>query len=625
VITESCDVLVIGGGHAGTEAAWAAANLGARTVLLTHARDAIGRMSCNPAIGGIGKGQIVREVDALGGLMGLVTDETGLQFRMLNRGKGPAVWAPRAQADRERYAAAVQRHLERCPNLTIIEGGADEIVATPHASADHDKRVTGVTLTIGQTVHAAAVVLAAGTFLRGLMHTGKQQTPGGRVGEPAATQLSDSLRALGLQLGRLKTGTSPRIARASIDFSRLKEQPGDERPSPFSFMTDRINQVQVCCWLTATTPESHELIRANLEQAPLYTGQIQSTGPRYCPSIETKVVRFPDKTSHQIFLEPEGRDSDRVYVNGLSTSLPIEVQSRLVALIPGLERARIVQWGYAIEYDFVPPEQIDATLETKRIAGLFLAGQINGTSGYEEAAGQGIVAGINAARFVAGLEPIIIGRDEGYIGVMIDDLVTRGVTEPYRMFSSRAEHRMHLRYDNADTRLTPLGRRIGLVKDTRWERYCATRERLQSLLATIARVRVDGVTLRDWLKRPDENGERFRAFAPEISDLTADEEVWDRARVIAKYDGYIERQSRMIAQFRELESCPIPVGTDYGCIQHLRREAVERWSAVRPRSVGQASRVSGIHPTDINVLLVYLHAQAGRGVRSGKNAHDMQS
>jgi tRNA uridine 5-carboxymethylaminomethyl modification enzyme len=615
-----CDVLVIGGGHAGAEAAWAAANLGARTILLTHARDAIGRMSCNPAIGGIGKGQIVREVDALGGLMGLVTDETGIQFRMLNRGKGPAVWAPRAQADRELYAAAVQHHLQQCPNLTIVEGGADEISAAPHAASGQDQRVTGVILTTRQTVQAAAVVLAAGTFLRGLMHTGTQQTPGGRVGEPAAQKLSDSLRALGLQLGRLKTGTPPRIARDSIDFSRLREQPGDERPYPFSFMTDRIDQPQVCCWLTATTPEAHELIRSNLEQAPLYTGQIQSTGPRYCPSIETKIVRFPEKTSHQIFLEPEGRDGDRVYVNGLSTSLPIDVQRRLVALIPSLERARIIQWGYAIEYDFVPPEQIDATLATKRVAGLFLAGQINGTSGYEEAAGQGIVAGLNAARFVAGLEPIIIGRDEGYIGVMIDDLVTRGVTEPYRMFTSRAEHRMHLRYDNADTRLTPLGRNAGLVKDRRWERFRSTQDRLQSLLAALAGLRVDGVSLRDWLKRPDEDGERFRASFPAISDLAANEEVWQRARVIVKYDGYIERQSRMIAQFRELESYQIPVGTDYGHIQHLRREAVERWSAVRPRSVGQAARVSGIHPTDINVLLVYLHAQTGRGVRSGKNA-----
>ncbi|MFQ5805586.1 MAG: tRNA uridine-5-carboxymethylaminomethyl(34) synthesis enzyme MnmG [Phycisphaerae bacterium] len=605
------DVLVIGGGHAGAEAAWAAARLGARTAMVTFQRAAVGRMSCNPAIGGIGKGQMVREIDALGGLMGLVADETGIQFRMLNRRKGPAVWAPRAQSDREEYAAAVRRYLENCPNLTIIEAVVKSIDAEPllsrrRGSADGRSAATGVKLHDGTHIAAATVVVTSGTFLNALMHTGQAKTPGGRVGEATALGLSGSLKALGLELGRLKTGTPPRVRRDTVDFSRVAEQPGDADPAPFSFMHDRLSQPQVSCWVTYTNPEVHELIRANLHRAPMFSGQIKSRGPRYCPSIEDKVVRFADKGKHQVFLEPEGRDSDRIYLNGISTSLPRDVQQAIVAQIPGLEDAQIVQWGYAVEYDFVPPEQIDATLMTKRVRGLFLAGQINGTSGYEEAAGQGLVAGVNAARYAAGREPITIGRDQAYIGVMIDDLATRGVLEPYRMFTSRAEHRMHLRYDNADARLTPLGRELGLVDEARWERYARKSRRLNELRAMLDGIRHQGKPLREWLKRPEEDGRRFSEMYHELASLYREADVWASALVEVKYAGYIQRQERALEQFRRLEHQRVPPELNFREINHLRREAVERWAAVRPRSVGQAARVSGIHPTDITVLLVEL-------------------
>lgn len=599
----TCDVVVIGGGHAGAEAAWAAAHLGARTVLVTHDRRAIGRMSCNPAIGGIGKGQIVREIDALGGLMGRVTDETGIQFRMLNRRKGPAVWAPRAQADSRHYSAVLLRYLEHCPSLAIVESAVDAISTV---ASTVGREVTGVELADGRTIHAGAVVVATGTFLRGLMHTGPEQSAGGRIGEAAAQRLSDALYALGLTLGRLKTGTPPRVARDSVDFTRLTEQPGDQDPAPFSFLTDRLTQPQVPCWLTATNGQAHALIRANLDRAPLYTGQIQSTGPRYCPSIETKVMRFPDKEHHQVFLEPEGRDSERIYINGLSTSLPRDVQEQIVHLIPGLERARVVQWGYAVEYDFVPPEQIDATLMTKRVRGLFLAGQINGTSGYEEAAGQGIVAGINAAHLAGGRPPIVLGRDQAYIGVMIDDLTTRGVLEPYRMFTSRAEYRLNLRYDNADARLTPLGRELGLVSDDRWARFLRKTESARAVLEWADGAREGGRTIREWLRQPEEDGERFRTMLSERLGTVPAPDVWASVLVAVRYEGYISRQERMIARFRDLEDQRLPPELDYSAIRHLRREAIERWSEVRPRSVGQAARVSGIHPTDIATLLVHL-------------------
>jgi tRNA uridine 5-carboxymethylaminomethyl modification enzyme len=600
------DVLVIGGGHAGAEAAWAAAHLGARTALVTHQRAAIGRMSCNPAVGGIGKGQIIREIDALGGLMGRVSDEAGIQFRMLNRRKGPAVWAPRAQADRDQYSIVLQRYLADCPNLTILEAGVETLRLTLD---DGRQRMTGVTLSTGDTLAASAVVVSSGTFLRGLMHTGDHQTAGGRVGEAAANGLSESLRAVGLRLGRLKTGTPPRVARDSVDYDQLTEQPGDAEPYPFSFLTDRIDCDQVPCWLSATNPAIHELIRDNLDRAPLYSGQIDSTGPRYCPSIETKIVRFPDKTQHQVFLEPEGRESDRIYVNGISTSLPEDVQAAMVAAIPGLQNARILQWGYAVEYDFAPPEQIDATLMTKVAAGLFLAGQINGTSGYEEAAGQGLLAGVNAARFAAGDDFVTLGRDEAYIGVMVDDLVTRGVTEPYRMFTSRAEHRMHLRYDNADARLTPLGRGWGLVDDARWERFQDRRARVNTLLGLFDALRYEGRTLTEWLRRPDEDGTRFSSAFPELADLASERSVWDRAIVEIKYAGYIRRQERAIEEFRRLEGETLPAGLAYETVPHLRQEARERLLSVQPRSLGQAARISGVKPTDISVLLVYLRSR----------------
>lgn len=596
------DVLVIGGGHAGAEAAWAAARLGARTALVTFQREAIGRMSCNPAIGGIGKGQMVREIDALGGLMGLVTDETGIQFRMLNRRKGPAVWAPRAQCDREEYAGAVRRRLEACANLEIIEAGVERI----ESEQGRPLRVTGVSLGDGRALRASSVVVTSGTFLRALMHCGEQQSAGGRIGEPAATGLSASLASLGLELGRLKTGTPPRVHRDSIDYARLSEQPGDEPPTPFSFMTERLPQAQMCCWITWTNAEAHELIRANLHRAPMYSGQIQSRGPRYCPSIEDKVVRFAEKPQHQIFLEPEGRASERIYVNGISTSLPQDVQAEIVRRIAGLENARVLQWGYAVEYDFVHPEQIDAALMTRRAAGLFLAGQINGTSGYEEAAGQGIVAGINAARYAAGRDPVVLGRDEAYIGVMIDDLVTRGVSEPYRMFTSRAEHRLHLRYDNADRRLTPRGREVGLVDEARWRRLERKQARIAELQALFSSLRLEGRTLRELLSRPDETGERFVSAFGALSPYFAEGDVWAGAIVDAKYAGYVSRQGRAIEEFRQLEDRQLPDWIDFTTIPHLRREARERWSAVRPRSVGQAARVSGITPADVSLLLVQL-------------------
>lgn len=600
------DVLVIGGGHAGAEAAWAAARLGARTALVTFQREAIGRMSCNPAIGGIGKGQIVREIDALGGLMGLVTDEAGIQFRMLNRRKGPAVWAPRAQADREDYAKCVRRYLEEYENLDILEAGVDAIESDADIAKSGQRRITGVQLSDGRRIATRAVVVTSGTFLRALMHCGESKTAGGRIGEAAAVGLSGSLAALGLELGRLKTGTPPRLARDSIDYSSLEAQQGDNDPAPFSFMTGRLAQSQVCCWITYTNAAVHELIRNNLHRAPMYSGQIESRGPRYCPSIEDKIVRFADKEKHQLFLEPEGRDSERIYANGISTSLPQDVQERIIASIPGLERARVLQWGYAVEYDFVPPQQLDPSLMVRDIDGLFLAGQINGTSGYEEAAGQGLIAGINATRFVAKLQPVVLGRDQAYIGVMIDDLVTRGVIEPYRMFTSRAEHRMHLRYDNADARLTPLGRDIGLVDAVRWSRFEQKSSRLDDLRGHLKTLRTDGKPLADWLKRPEEDGERFLESMPELRAFRGMADVWAAALVEVKYAGYIERQERSILHFRSLEDQLIPPAFDFAGIRHLRREAAERWSLLRPRTVGQASRVSGIAPSDVTLLLVAL-------------------
>jgi len=605
-VTPTFDIIVIGGGHAGAEAAWAAARLGARTALVTMSIPAIGRMSCNPAIGGLGKGQIVREVDALGGMMGLAADRAGIQFRLLNRAKGPAVWAPRAQADRDGYPGVVQQMLAVTPNLVVVEGIIDAILTTPAADHPGKTRVTGVALQDGRTLRAEAVVLTTGTFLRGLLHTGPATTVGGRIGEPSADALSVSLRALGLELGRLKTGTPPRVHRDTVDYDACEVQEPDPVPVPFSYLTDGIFQPQVNCWVTYTNPVAHEHIRANLHRAPLYTGQIRSVGPRYCPSIEDKIVRFADKPRHQVFLEPEGYDHERIYCNGISTSLPTDVQEAMVHAIPGLHHARILQYGYAVEYDFVPTHQIRPTLETKRVGGLFLAGQINGTSGYEEAAGQGLVAGINAVQHLRCAEPLLLGRDEAYIGVMIDDLITRPPVEPYRMFTSRAEYRLHLRSDNADTRLTPVSRRLGLVDDARWARFERKASAVARLHALTQTGTFDGVPIRSWLRRPEVG----LAQVADALDGTRQgpfgtDDLWELLTT-AKYEGYVVRQQREIDRFRRLEGMRIPPETDFAAMAELRTEARERLTRLTPATLGQAARISGISPADITVLWVYL-------------------
>ena len=604
------DIVIIGGGHAGAEAAWAASRLGARTALVTLDPAKIGQMSCNPAIGGLAKGQMVREIDALGGLMGITTDNTGIQFRMLNRSKGPAVWGPRAQCDKYRYAAEVQRLLATCANLDVVPGEVAEIETSAGT-------VSAVRLAGGTRLTCGAVVVTTGTFLRALMHTGESRTEGGRVGEAAAKGLSGCLQRLGLELGRLKTGTPPRLKRETIDFAAFEVQPGDNQPAPFSYLNEYEGRdwtpplPQVHCWLGATSEPIHELIRANLHRAPMYSGQISSTGPRYCPSIEDKVVRFAQKTSHQVFLEPEGLDTDEIYCNGISTSLPADVQERIVRMIPGLTGAQILRYGYAVEYDMVWPTQIRATLETKSISGLFLAGQINGTSGYEEAAAQGLVAGINAARFAAcGLADFVLRRDQAYIGVLIDDLVTKPPTEPYRMFTSRAEHRLHLRSDNADERLTPVGREVGLVDDTRWSRFERRRDATESALVLLSRTRVDGIALDDILRRPGVTWDSLAARCGSLATVPAD--VARLVDVRVKYSGYIARQDKQIERFAKMEARLIPTTIDYSKVTGLRNEAKQKLGTFTPRSLGQALRISGITPADVTLLAIHLD----RGARA---------
>jgi len=602
------DVIVVGGGHAGVEAAWAAGKMGARVLLLTMSRETIAKMSCNPAIGGLAKGQIVREIDALGGLMGEAIDATGIQFRMLNLSKGPAVQSPRAQADKYLYKNYVRGRLEEAENLVIEEGVAAEILVAQveHGQAELDRATRGVVCTDGREFYAPCVVLTTGTFLKGVMHRGDAQWEGGRLDEPASNELSDNLRALGLTVKRLKTGTPARLDGATIDYMKTEIQPGDAIPVPFSFLNDRIDRPHKPCWITWTNEKIHKLLRDNMATAPMYSGQIQSTGPRYCPSIETKIVRFADKKRHQVFLEPEDEKCTTIYCNGISTSYPKEIQDEMIRLMAGTENARIVEYAYAIEYDYCPAQQLKPNLETKHVPGLFLAGQINGTSGYEEAAGQGLLAGVNAVLKWEKKDPLILGRDQAYLGVLVDDLLTREIDEPYRMFTSRAEYRLALRSDNADRRLTQIGRSVGIVDDVRWNRFeekLAAMKRLEDFLKS---TRKDGTTLWQYIKQPQHPLSKDIAIDTDIMGLGLSKEVMDAVRIEAKYEGYTARQEKQIAAFRKLENIKLPESLDYHAISHLRAEAKEKLSVFQPATLGQASRIGGVTPADITVIQIHL-------------------
>ena len=604
------DVLVIGAGHAGAEAAVAAARLGARTALLTTSCDTVGQMSCNPAIGGVAKGQIVREIDALGGIMAQVIDATGIQFRMLNRSKGPAMHSPRAQADKRAYQQEVKRLVEEQPELSLRQEVVEDLLVEPCERDVHGRtaRVVGVRVRGDAEYRASAVVLTTGTFLQALMHTGEARTPGGRAGEGTTAGISGALSRLGFELQRFKTGTPPRLNGRTIDYDRLELQPGDDDPRPFSFLTQRIESPQLPCWITHTSQAVHDLIRANLHRAPMYSGQIRSSGPRYCPSIEDKVVRFADKESHQLFLEPEGRQTRELYVNGVSTSLPRDVQDAMLRLVPGLERAEIMRYGYAVEYDFAPPEQLFGTLETKRVAGLYFAGQLNGTTGYEEAGAQGLMAGANAALRLRAAPPLVLDRHEAYIGVLIDDLVTRGVDEPYRMFTSRAEYRLLLRHDNADRRLTPIAHARGLIDASRWQQFSKKSAEIERVSALLAARRHEQVPLERILRRPETQWSEVVALSPDLATVPAD--VAEQVTNDCKYSGYIARQAADVARHERLAERRIPDGFNFARIGQLRAEAREKLTRIRPRSVAQAGRISGITPADLALLMVFLD---GRG------------